>query len=200
MTHLPSVTENISMLASGARPEVLTHLLRLSEDDLRFRFLRCMTAASIEAHVASIDFEAAVRLGIRRQGRLVALVEGFIFGQPGETVMEVAFSTEPTWRRLGLARALGEAIADLAARRGVVRIVARCDARNAPMKSLLQAFEAAIEREDTELCATWTPPRRPRACQSAFESFGCATRSADLRVLYSNSTSSAPSPTWSPAA
>lgn len=174
----------VSTLTADARPEVLEHLLRLSEDDLRLRFLRCMPAASIEAHVASLDFDAAIRLGIRRQGRLVAMVEGFIFDEHSEAIMEVAFSTDPAWRRRGLARALGEAIADIAARRGVVRIVARCDARNGPMKSLLQAFEAAIEREDGELSATWMPPRHPHAADSAFEHFVCTTEEQTARRLF----------------
>ena len=174
----------VSTLTADARPEVLAHLLRLSEDDLRLRFLRYMPAALIEAHVASLDFDAAIRLGIRRQGRLVAMVEGFIFGEHGETVMELAFSTDPAWRRRGLARALGEAIADIAAGRGVIRIVARCDARNGPMKSLLQTFEAAIEREDSELSATWKPARRAHATDSAFEHFVCTTEEQTARRLF----------------
>ena len=150
------------LLTADARSEVLAHLMRLSEDDLRMRFLRYMPVAAIEAHAASIDFDAAIRLGIRRQGRLVAMVEGFIFGAHGETTMEVAFSTDPAWRRRGLARALGHAIAEIAVRRDVVRIAAHCDARNGPMTSLLRAFEAAIEREDGELSASWVPARRAR--------------------------------------
>lgn len=172
------------LLTADARPEVLAHLLRLSDGDLRMRFLRCMTVASIEAHAASLDFDAAIRLGIRRQGRLVAMVEGFVFGAHGETTMEVAFSTDPAWRRRGLARALGHAIAEIAARRGVVRIVARCDARNGPMKSLLQAFEAAIEREDGELSASWVPVPRAPVADFSFEHFVCTTEEQTARRLF----------------
>lgn len=177
-------TGTVSLLTGDARPEVLAHLLRLSDDDLRLRFLRCMTAASIEAHVASLDFDAAIRLGIRRQGRLVAMVEGFIFGKHGETTMEVAFSTDPAFRRRGLAGSLGKAIAKIAARRDVVRIVARCDARNVPMKSLLQAFDAEIEREDGELSATWNPAQPPDAPDFKFEHFVHTTEEQTAQRLF----------------
>ena len=177
-------TGAVSLLNGDARPEVLAHLLRLSDDDLRMRFMRCMSVASIEAHVASIDFDAAIRLGIRRQGRLVAMVEGFISGAHGETTMEVAFSTDPAWRRRGLARALGHAIADIAARRGVLRIVASCDARNGPVKALLRAFEAEIECDDGELSASWVPARRARVADFAFEHFVCPTEEQTARRLF----------------
>ena len=177
-------TGPVSTLTADARPEVLEHFLCLSDDDLRLRFLRCMPAASIEAHVAALDFDAAIRLGIRRQGRLVAMVEGFIFGVHGDTTMEVAFSTDPAWRRRGLARALGEAIAEIATRRGVNSIVAHCDARNAPMKSLLQAFAAEIDREDGELIATWRPARRAHATDFAFEHFACTTEEQTAQRLF----------------
>ncbi|MEO8525611.1 MAG: GNAT family N-acetyltransferase [Caldimonas sp.] len=174
----------VSLLTADARPEVLAHLLRLSDDDLRMRFLRCMTAASIEAHVASLDFDTAIRLGIRRQGRLVAMVEGFIFVEHGETTMEVAFSTDPAWRRRGLAQALGHAIDEIATRRGVVRIVANCDARNVPMKSLLEAFDAEIEREDGELSATWNPAVLPDATDFKFEHFVHTTEEQTAQRLF----------------
>lgn len=164
----------VRLLTVDARPEVLAHLLRLSDDDLRMRFMRCMPVASIEAHAASLDFDAAIRLGIRRHGRLVAMAEGIIFGPHGETMMEVAFSTDRVWRRRGLARALGHAIAQIAARRGVVRIVANCDARNRPVKSLLRAFEAVIECEDGEVSASWVPAQRAHAADFAFEHFVCS--------------------------
>ena len=154
-------------LTAEARCEVLAHLLRLSDDDLRMRFLRCMPAAAVEAHVASIDFEAGIRLGVQHEGSLVAMAEGFVFDEHGERVMEVAFSTDPAWRHQGLARALGESMSDIAARRGVARIVAHCDARNGPMKSLLQAFDALIERDEGDLRATWEPSRSGQLQQLA---------------------------------
>lgn len=177
-------TGPVAPLSGDARHEVLAHLLRLSDHDLRMRFMRCMPVATIEAHVASIDFDAALRLGIRRQGRLVAMVEGLVFGASGDTTMEVAFSTDPAWRRRGLARALGHAIADIAARRGVGRIVASCDARNGPMTSLLRAFEAKIEREDGELSASWMPTRHAQVADFGFEHFVCPIEEQTARRLF----------------
>lgn len=177
-------TGTVALLTGDARPEVLAHLLRLSDDDLRMRFRRCMPVASIEAHAASLDFDAAIRLGIRRQGRLVAMVEGFMFGAHGETTMEVAFSTDPAWRRRGLARTLVHAIAEIAARRGVVRLVASCDARNGPVKSLLQGFEAAMECEDGELSATWNPALLPGATDFKFEHFVHTTEEQTAQRLF----------------
>ena len=180
----PASAGPVSLLTADARPEVLAHLLRLSDADRRSRFLRCMTDASIEAHAASLDFDAAIRFGIRRHGRLVAMVEGFVFGPSGAARMEVAFSTDAAWRRRGLARALEAAVAEHAARCGVVRIVARCDARNGPMAALLRAFAAVVEREDGELNATWTSGSPAPVADACFEHFVCTTDDQTARRLF----------------
>ena len=53
---------------------------------------------------------------------------------PSQAVGRSEFGKDRNWQA-------GDAIAEIAARRGLLRIVERCDASNGPMKSLLRAFE-----------------------------------------------------------
>lgn len=69
--------------------------------------------------------------------------------------MEVAFSTDPAWRRRGLARALGHAVTALAVHRGIGRIVACCHLRNRAMRCLFDAFDAETECDAGEVSAAW---------------------------------------------
>lgn len=172
------------LLTESDRSAVLAHLLGLSDDDLRRRFRRCMTPASIRTHVAALDFNAAIRLGIHRQGRLIALVEGFAFEANGEKTLEVAFSTDPAWRRRGLARALGTAIAALAGRQGVKRIVACCEATNGPMRAVMRAFNAEIEQEAGECHGEWASARRAQPARVVLEHVVHTTEEQTARRLF----------------
>ncbi len=138
------------------RQRRLAHLLRLSGADRRMRFMRIMSDEALESHVAALDLGRDVRLTLLDPvGSMVALAEGFIYMAGACREMEVAFSTDAPWRRLGLARFLWTAMTRRARDHDVERVILHCDSRNAGMRGLLSSVGASTHVETTEVHATW---------------------------------------------
>jgi GNAT superfamily N-acetyltransferase len=111
--HLPAL--RIHQLGNADRDRLGEHLLRLDSHDRAMRFMRAMSDRGLASFVAALDFGAATRLGLLTpHGELVALAEGFTYAVGARTDMEVAFSTDASWRRCGLATGLFDAMARLA--------------------------------------------------------------------------------------
>lgn len=141
-------------LAGQDRAAVVAHLLRLSPEDRRMRFLRAMTDASIAAYADRLDLDEAACFGfLDAKGAVVALGEALPLGLDG---VEAAFSTDAGWRSVGLARALFAAMTPWAAGVGRTRIVLHCDARNRAMRALLRSVEATVEVAGGEVDAVCT--------------------------------------------
>lgn len=152
----PCTELRLHTVGEKERFELLAHYLRLSADDRRLRFLRVVPDEGLRAHVAALDLTLGVRLALfDSAGSLVALAEGFCYRCGARHEMEVAFSTDAPWRRLGLAKSLGSAMAEHARAYGANRMVLQCDARNAAMRSLLNSVGATSEIEEAEINAVW---------------------------------------------
>ncbi len=153
----PGTELRLRTVGEQERRELLAHYLRLSADDRRLRFLRVVPDEGLRAHVAALDLNCGVRLALfDSAGSLVALAEGFCYACGARHEMEVAFSTDAPWRRLGLAKSLGSVMAAHARASGAQRMVLHCDARNAAMRSLLSSVGATSEIEEAEINAVWS--------------------------------------------
>lgn len=145
----------LAIIGERDRHELLAHLLRLSEADRRMRFMQIMSNDALESHVAGIDLALNLRLALfDPNGSLVALAEGFSYVAGARREMEVAFSTDASWRRRGLAKRLWTAMVERARDHGVERMVLHCDSRNTGMRGLLSAVGATSSVEATEVHAT----------------------------------------------
>lgn len=90
----------LSVLAREDQTCILAHLARLSDDDRRKRFMTGITSGELKAYVDATEFSGATRMGwVDPLGELVALCEGFAFSAGSRSCMELAFSTDATWRR-----------------------------------------------------------------------------------------------------
>jgi RimJ/RimL family protein N-acetyltransferase len=145
-------------LEDGDRPAALAHFLRLSEADRHMRFLQVMPDHAIDAYVTQIDFSKAMCFGVfDAQDRLVAFAEAIPYRAGARLMAEAAFSTDEAWRRNGLARKLCESLGEYATSVGVDRVVLHCHRRNAPMRALLRAIDAATSFDEGDLEAEWDP-------------------------------------------
>ena len=150
---------HLSLVSQEERYRMFAHLLRLSDDDRRMRFMKGMSDRELEAFVQTADFSRATRLGwFDPAGELVALCEGFSYFVGSRPHMEVAFSTDAAWRRLGLAKSLFTEMACHAQAVGVECLELHCDSRNAGMRSLLRSVDAQTCLEAGEVDATWAVP------------------------------------------
>lgn len=150
----PGAELRLHTVGEQERCVLLAHYLRLSADDRRLRFLRVVPDEGLRAHVAALDLTRGVRLALfDPAGSLVAVAEGFCYACGARHEMEVAFSTDASWRRLGLAKSLGSAMAAHARAHGAERMVLHCDARNAATRSLLNSVGATSEMEETQISA-----------------------------------------------
>ena len=144
------------VVSAQDRARLLAHFLRLSPEDRRMRYMRAMSDENLQAQVAALDLTVDARVALLDPGgALVALGEGFVYAAGPRREMEVAFSTDAPWRRRGLARHLGFALARRAAERGVERVVLHCDRCNVGMRRLLGSVGAATHVEDGEVTAAW---------------------------------------------
>lgn len=148
-------------IGADDRDAVSAHFLRLCDADRRTRFLRTMSDEAIRAHVDNFDAARDQRFAlVDSRGSVVALGEGFgDAGTGGE--MEVAFTTDEPWRRLGLAKCLWMALAGHACASGAECLVVHCDSRNLGMRRLLASVGAATQVDDCEVSATWQLGRSP---------------------------------------
>ncbi|MEO8525537.1 MAG: hypothetical protein ABI460_12510 [Caldimonas sp.] len=108
----PGTELRLHAVGERERCALLAHYLRLSADDRRLRFLRVVPDEGLRAHVAALDLARGLRLALfDPAGSIVALAEGFCYGCGARREMDVAFSTDVQWRRLGLAKSLKSVMA-----------------------------------------------------------------------------------------
>ena len=146
----------IARLSSDDRRKLLALFTRFGDDDRRSRFAGATSDSSLAAYIGALDFASTVVFGAWSDGTLVAVVEGFVYSGGGQRCIEAAFATDPTWRRLGLAKRLYQSLAEEAAATGVNRIVASCEARNRAVRALLHATGALTVIGSGEVSALWS--------------------------------------------
>lgn len=153
---VPSARLRLVAVGEESRLQLLAHFVGLPVEDRRMRFMQFMSDEALASHMAGVDLARDVRLAFLDPfGSPAALAEGFTFAAGACLEMEVAFSTDVAWRRLGLARLLWAAIAQRARDSGVERVVLQCDSRNAGMRGLLNTVGARARVENSEVHAVW---------------------------------------------
>jgi RimJ/RimL family protein N-acetyltransferase len=143
-------------LDPAARAAVRDHLRGLSDADRYLRFSQVISDAGLADYVERIDFAGSVCLGTYdSDAQLIAFCQGFEYRCAGRKRWEVAFTTAPQWRRLGLARDMFAALGRLAQGAGIDRLDTHCICGNAAMRGLLRAVGATTVVEDGEVEGQW---------------------------------------------
>jgi GNAT superfamily N-acetyltransferase len=134
---------------------VAAHLLQLSPQDRSLRFAAGVVVdESIHRYVAGIRFGSDAVFGVKTaDGALVGVAHGCLYVAGGEVHLEVAFSVDAAWRRLGLGACLMNALESFAVCSGAHRLAGMCVARNLPMRRLFERAGMRLSREGDELHA-----------------------------------------------
>lgn len=133
----------------GEEERLVRHLLRLSPEDLHSRFMGSANEATIRAHIARAKAGDWQVIGWFDRGTLSAAVEIVTVGP----VAEVAFTTEPGYRRHGIAHRLLDLAIRRAARAGAERLILFTAQSNAPMIALARTSGATLQQEGGEITA-----------------------------------------------
>lgn len=133
---LPSDAPELALAFRRADPETLYRRFLSPPPVLTGRLLRYLTTVDYVHRLALVAADA-------RTGTGVAVAR---FEPVGEGVAEVAVVVEPAWRRVGLATALVELLAEAALDRGVHTFTATYLAENQPVASLVAATGGGRQR------------------------------------------------------
>ena len=139
----PVVPADASTLAAAIR--------NADQDTLHRRFLDGdprVTPALVE-HLTNLDYTRRFALGAADEptGRGVAIVR---YEPLREGVAEVAVAVDPAWRRVGLATALLETLAEAALDRGIHTFCATFLAENQPVTALVRLVGPDVKRSIQE--------------------------------------------------
>jgi GNAT superfamily N-acetyltransferase len=125
---LPSDAPDLAAAIGRADPDTLYSRFLTVSPHVTDRLLRYLTTVDYVRRLAIGAADAATGTGVA-----VARYES-----PGDGVAEVAVAVDPQWRRVGLATALVELLAEAALDRGVHTFTASYLAENRPVASLVR--------------------------------------------------------------
>ncbi|SNB60252.1 Acetyltransferase (GNAT) family protein [Rhodoblastus acidophilus] len=129
------------------------HLLRLDDEDRRFRFFDDAPEFMIMLHAGAAASDGRIALGFEEGGEIRAV--GELLADPARPeVGELAFSVEKGWRRHGLGAALMGGLIEAGARAGFSTLELEFLANNAAMQALARRFTPSIVRRDGRVVAT----------------------------------------------
>ncbi len=133
------------------------HLLRLDEEDRRFRFFDDAPEFLIVMHAGAAAGDGRIALVYEEDGEIRAAGELLADPQRPE-VGELAFSVEKPWRRRGLGAALMRGLIAEGARAGFARLELEILADNEAMQALARRFAGSVERRDDRVAAIIAAP------------------------------------------
>jgi GNAT superfamily N-acetyltransferase len=129
------------------------HLLRLDEDDRRFRFFDDAPEFLIVMHAGAAASDGRIALVWKEQGEIRAAAE--LLADPARSdIGELAFSVEKPWRRRGLGADLMRGLIAEGAAAGFVGLELEILADNVAMQALARQFAEKLERRDDHIVAT----------------------------------------------
>ena len=132
------------------------HLLRLDDEDRRFRFFNTMPEFMIAMHAGAAASDGRIALGWEEDGEIRAV--GELVADPlRPEVGELAFSVEKNWRRRGLGAALMRALIAEGTRAGFAALELEMLGDNAAMQALALRFATRVAPRDGRVVATIAP-------------------------------------------
>jgi GNAT superfamily N-acetyltransferase len=145
-------------LLAPQRPDVVRHLLALSAEDRRRRFMISASDAYIERYVATIDFDAGFVFGAFQDGRVCGVAHAASGSVAGKPALEVGLSVDQDQRRRGLGRALLRECLNRAAQGNAVPVVVHFQPGNRAMAATAHSLGAVASRNGGETRAEFPHP------------------------------------------
>lgn len=155
MDERPGLPLAVVRLRAADRAAVARHLLALDGDDRYSRFGAAIRDEGIRRHVAGLDFERDLLLGLGAAEGLVGLAH---VGCGGGDLAELALSVARPWRRLGLARTLFGLAVPGASRRGMAGFA--CIHGHAATLRIARSLGLAVRLQGGDPRAVLAFPRR----------------------------------------
>jgi len=145
----------IRALVAADAAGIEEHLLRLAPVDRSLRFAAGVVPdGMIHRYVAGIRFGIDAALGIVDScEKLVAFAHGCVYTVGKRASVEIAFSVDAEWRRMGYGAALMAEARTFAESIGAHSVVGMCLARNGPMRRIFAGAGMMITCEDDEVHA-----------------------------------------------
>jgi GNAT superfamily N-acetyltransferase len=129
------------------------HLLRLDDEDRRFRFFDDAPEFLIAMHAGAAASDGRIAFGWEEDGEIRAAGE-LVADAVRPEVGELAFSVEKDWRRRGLGAALMDALIDAGARAGFSTLELEFLPQNSAMRALARGFSDCVAERGGRLAAT----------------------------------------------
>ncbi len=164
------------------------HLMRLDDEDRRFRFFGDMPEHMIALHAGAAVADGRFIVACEAEGKIRGVGQ-LLRDQDDPTVGELAFSVEREWRRRGIGAALMQATIEEGQRQGLKRLELEILPDNLSMQHLARRFTSDLRPAKGVVVATMTLTPKSRAPLRAgcfpyrFEQKPSATSWADAAAL-----------------
>jgi RimJ/RimL family protein N-acetyltransferase len=132
------------------------HLLRLDEEDRRFRFFTETPDFMVAMHAGAAASDGRIAFAWREHGEIRAVAE-LVADPVRPEVGELAFSVEKDWRRLGLGATLMRALIEAGAQAGFTALELEILEENHAMRALARRFASRVETREGRVVAVLAP-------------------------------------------
>jgi GNAT superfamily N-acetyltransferase len=155
-TDSPARAKDLFRLAPRDADAYADHLLRLDEEDRRFRFFTETPDFMVAMHAGAAASDGRIAFGWRETGEIRAAAE-LVADPLRPEVGELAFSVEKDWRRLGLGAAMMRALIEAGAQAGFAALELEMLEENHAMRALARRFAERVETREGRVVAVLAP-------------------------------------------
>ncbi len=134
------------------------HLRALGPHERRMRFHAHTTDECIDRHIASLDPQRTLLIGVFVQGRLRGAAEISFASREDRSSAELGVSVETASQRRGLGRGLTERAMRIARNRGARSVWMYCLPENEPMQRIARGLDGQLRLEHATIDARVSLP------------------------------------------